>query len=303
MLVSTVIPTYNRAADCVVAVGSALAQTHADQEILVVDDGSTDDTEAVLRARFGERIRYLKQANAGVSAARNLGIARARGEAVAFLDSDDTWLPDKLARQVAVLEARPAVGLVITSMLVVNPDGSVKERFSRRTTIPTDGRVLPHVLRNPAMTPSTALIRTDVLRALGGFDPTLRTAEDLDLHLRIALRHEVAVIDEPLVRYLRSDLGLSGSARTYHDYVHVMERFFRRFGDEIPPAMRHEALLGMYLRNARGLIIHGEYATVARLAWRGLRNVRHGSDVIAMGGLAGLLGKAALARTVRRLRT
>ncbi len=301
MLVTTIIPTYNRAQDCVVAVESALAQTHREQEILVIDDGSTDDTEAVL-ARFGDRIRYVKKVNAGVSAARNLGMEMARGEAIAFLDSDGSWMPEKLARQVAVLEERPAVALVITSMLVVNPDGSVLEAFSRRTTIPVDGRVLRHVLRNPAMTPSTALIRTSVLRELGGFDPTLPTAKDLDLHLRIALRHEVAVIDEPLARYLRSTTGLSGSARSYHDYVLMMERFLERHGAEISPAERREALFGMYMRNARGLIFHRQYGEAARFALRGLRNARHGRDALAMGALAAQLGKSVAARAARKVR-
>ena len=301
MQVTTIIPTYNRAKACVVAVESALAQTHREQEILVIDDGSTDDTEAAM-ARFGERIRYVKKPNGGVSAARNLGIEMARGEAIAFLDSDDSWMPEKLARQVEVLRARPAVGIVITSMLVVNPDGSVRETFSRRKTIPEDGRVLAHVLRNPAMTPSTALIRTDVLRALGGFDPALKTAEDLDLHLRIALHHEVAVIDEPLARYLRSDAGLSASTRSYHDYVAMMERFVRRHADEIPAPTRRAALFGAYVRNARGLLYHHEYLAAARFALRGLRNARHGSDAIAMGVLAAQLGRSMALQTLGRRR-
>ena len=148
MLVSTIIPTYNRSQDVVVAVQSALDQTYpADlHEILVIDDGSTDDTAEVL-ARFGDRIRYVRKPNGGVSAARNHGIDLARGEAIAFLDSDDTWAPDKIARQVALLQARPEIDLVLTSIVVVNPDGSEKERYSRRTTLPTDGHVLRYVLQ------------------------------------------------------------------------------------------------------------------------------------------------------------
>ena len=213
MLVSTIIPTYNRARDVVLAVESALAQTHRDHEVLVIDDGSTDDTAAAL-ASYGARIRFIRKTNGGVSSARNQGIDQARGDAIAFLDSDDEWSPDKLSLQVAVLEARPEIDLVLTSMMVVDRQRRDTGLFSRRSTIPEDGRVLRHVLRNPAMTPSTAMLRTSVARALGGFDRELKTAEDLDLHLRIALHHQIAVIDRPLVRYMRSTEGLGNLPRT-----------------------------------------------------------------------------------------
>ncbi|MCB9565301.1 MAG: glycosyltransferase [Kofleriaceae bacterium] len=302
MLVSTIIPTYNRSQDVVVAVQSALDQTYpADlHEILVVDDGSTDDTAEVL-ARFGDRIRYVRKANGGVSAARNHGIDLARGEAIAFLDSDDTWAPEKIARQVALLQARPEIDLVLTSIVVVNPDGSEKERYSRRTTLPTDGHVLRYVLHNPAMTPSTAMCRTAVLREVGGFDATLRTAEDLDLHLRIALHHQVAVIDEPLVRYLRSDAGLSGSARTYHDYVLVMERFLAAHGHEIGEQDRKEALFAMYMRNARGLLHHGELGAAARLGAKSVPNLRHGGDLLVLGDLCLKFGRRVAVQAIRML--
>src|SRR5690242_5703997 len=133
MFITTVIPTYNRSADVVLAVESALAQRYpSDQhEVIVVDDGSTDDTEAVLAARFGDRIRYMKKQNGGVSAARNFGIEHARGDAVAFLDSDDTWEPDKLAAQAAILAARPRVAMVLTSMIMVDGEGRPKGAYSR----------------------------------------------------------------------------------------------------------------------------------------------------------------------------
>lgn len=301
MLVSTIIPTYNRARDVLAAVESALGQTYpADRhEILVVDDASTDDTAQVL-AGFGSRIRYLRSPrNAGVSSARNRGIEAARGDAIAFLDSDDTWMPEKIARQVGLLEARPAVGLVLTSIQDVNADGSPARIFSRRSTLPEDGRVLRHVLRNPAMCPSSAMVRSAVLREVGGFDPLLRTAEDLDLHLRIALRYEVAVIDEPLIRYRRGDDGLAGSLRSYHDYVYVMERFAERHGSEVPPAELRAALFDAYLRNANGLLDHRAFDRVPRMAWRGLRLARNGRNARA---LALLLGKFARVAAVRALK-
>src|SRR5579864_8740685 len=109
--VSVVIPAYNAARFLGDAIQSVLNQTYSNFEVVVVNDGSTDDTESVVRS-FGDRLFYVKQANKGVSAARNEGIKRARGQYVAFLDSDDVWLPTKLAEQIPFLEQNPEVGLV-----------------------------------------------------------------------------------------------------------------------------------------------------------------------------------------------
>src|SRR4051812_3217208 len=109
--VSVVIATYNHGRYLREAIDSALAQTHPPLEVIVVDDGSTDDTAEILQT-YGGRIRAMRQANAGVAAARNAGLAAASGRYVGFLDSDDVWAPDKLARQLAVFDAQPALGLV-----------------------------------------------------------------------------------------------------------------------------------------------------------------------------------------------
>ena len=302
MLVSTIIPTYNRSQDVQAAVESALAQTYpADlQEILVIDDGSTDGTKEAL-SRFGSRIRYAFKENGGVAAARNVGIELALGSAIAFLDSDDRWVPDKIARQVAVLEARPKIGLVLTGIRDVNPDGTLRNAFSRRSNLPEDGHLLKYVLRNPAMCPSSALVRTAVVRSVGAFDPTLRTAEDLDLHLRIALRHQIAVIDEPLVLYRRCDDGLGGELRTYADAVAVMERFLGNHREEIPRAQQNEALVGAYLRGASGLLNHHEFGDATRLAMKGLQHSRRLRDVRALAGFGFKFARVASVRTVRRL--
>src|SRR5687768_1729437 len=126
-LVSVVIPTYNRAYCVRRAIDSALAQTYPHLEVIVVDDGSTDGTAELMRTAYGHdgRVRYHRQANGGVSAARNRGIALARGEYVALLDSDDRWKPWKLQAQVACLEHAPDVGMVWTDMEAVDPDGKV----------------------------------------------------------------------------------------------------------------------------------------------------------------------------------
>src|SRR3954470_18053198 len=123
MLVSTVIPTYNYGHFVQGAIDSVLSQTHRDIECIVVDDGSTDDTQAVL-ARYGDKIRTIRNQNSGPSAARNSALRIARGECVAFLDGDDEWKPDKISKQIAVLERSPDVALVGCGVLMVDESGA-----------------------------------------------------------------------------------------------------------------------------------------------------------------------------------
>jgi glycosyltransferase involved in cell wall biosynthesis len=127
---AVVIPTYNRARLLPAALDSVFAQTYGDWEIVVVDDGSKDDTEDVVR-RYGERIRYIRQENRGVGAARNVGIENAHGEFIAFLDSDDFWYDFKLALQVALFEQRPQLNFLFTEFIVLKDDGSTRPNGSR----------------------------------------------------------------------------------------------------------------------------------------------------------------------------
>jgi glycosyltransferase involved in cell wall biosynthesis len=277
-LVSTVIPTFNRKDDAVIAIRTALAQTYPHQEILVVDDGSTDGTEAFLRKEFGERIQVLRKPNGGVSSARNHGMAAARGELIALLDSDDEWLPEKLAAQVAFLTAHADFGMVITDVMRMDQERVDFELFRRREFIPEDGHVLRWVLRNPALAPASAMLRRAVYQDVGGFDTTLRTAEDLDFHLRVALRWKIGVIERPLTRAMRGHDGLSALARTYHDYMIVVERFLRDHHDEVPEPDRKAALLMAYTRNARGLLWDGEYRDALRLSVRSISMVQRRED-------------------------
>src|SRR6187551_2399542 len=133
-LVSVIVPTFNRAYCLNRAVDSVLAQTHANCEVLIVDDGSTDDTAERVQQWYGNRsnVRYLKQANAGVSAARNTGLRAATGDFIALLDSDDVWLRWKIEVQLACLAALPEAGMIWTDMEAVDPDGArLHERYLR----------------------------------------------------------------------------------------------------------------------------------------------------------------------------
>ena len=197
--VSVVIPCFNYGRFLPEVVASIRNQTYGDHEIIVVDDGSQDDTEAVARA-LG--VRYLRQPNQGPSAARNTGIAAARGRYIGFLDADDAWHPEKLARQVPILEERPEVVFVYTDTTYFDGAtgrdvGRHGERFAHH-----HGRILgPLIEAGNFISSATPLVRRTVLEAVGGFDPVMRFAEDWDLWVRLAAHGEVAYVDEPLARY------------------------------------------------------------------------------------------------------
>jgi glycosyltransferase involved in cell wall biosynthesis len=196
MRVSIIIPTYNRAAWVMEAVASVLAQTYRDFELFVVDDGSTDGTLAALASLGGEIKVLRRQASRGVSAARNLGARAATGGWLAFLDSDDLWLPDKLARQVEYLKANPD--------LVICQTGETWIRNGVRVNPPEACRKVAGDIFLPSLarclvSPSAVMLHRRLFEEMGGFDEELPAAEDYDLWLRIAWRYPVGLISEPLM--------------------------------------------------------------------------------------------------------
>ncbi|MCX5746283.1 MAG: glycosyltransferase family A protein [Proteobacteria bacterium] len=298
---SAIIPTYNRRDDVVLAVRSALAQSYpADAlEVIVVDDGSTDGTDEVLARTFGDQIRSLRKVNGGASSARNHGVAAAQGSYLAFLDSDDEWLPTKIAKQVAYLEHAVGYGMVVTDVEHMRPDRVGVGVYHRRQQLPEDGHVLRHVVRNPALTPASAMVTRAAYDDVGGFDERLRTAEDLDFHLRLAARWPIGVIEETLTRAMRDHDGLSTLGRTYQDYLEVIERFLEEHGDLLTARDRNEALLEAYLRNARGLLWDGAIVDAIRVATHGARCARSVTDARRIAWLGVDFAKT-IAGTMRR---
>lgn len=204
-LVSAIIPAFNREQTIARSVNSALAQTYANLEVIVVDDGSSDGTLEALRA-FEGRIEVFRQANGGPSMARNLGASKARGEILAFLDSDDEWLPGKIEAQVLLMQAfGPAMPCCICNALYPDGDGA-----SARTSFKLAGLSSPFdvaVLNNPAevlastfvLFNQVAAIRREAFDRVGGFDEKLRLLEDYELSLRLATLGPWGLLRESLV--------------------------------------------------------------------------------------------------------
>ncbi len=204
-LVSVVIPTFNRADYVAPAIESALAQTWPQKEVIVVDDGSTDDTKKCLE-QFGGAIRYFHQENRGVQAARNRGVAMAAGSYVALLDSDDLWLSGKLARDLEFLEAEPGVGMACARMEVIDADGRRTGALKPRVS---PGENLQEVIARGSALFSSFSIRRSVLDRIGGFDESIRRFMDLDFTLSVLEEHRIKVFAEPLVLYRDHESNLS----------------------------------------------------------------------------------------------
>ena len=189
------------------AIESVLAQTVRPNQILVVDDGSQDDTAAHLGKRFGNHIDVLTQVNLGVSAARNHAFRKADGNWIALLDSDDEWLPEKLQKQKLVVNNNPDAVLVHSDEIWIRNGTRVNSAKKHQKR---GGFIYQHCLPLCCISPSAAMIKTSVLHDLGGFDETLPACEDYDLWLRLCARHPVVYIDEPLlIKYGGHDDQLS----------------------------------------------------------------------------------------------
>ncbi len=218
------------------ALASVRAQTWRDFELIVVDDGSP---EPVAPSETADLV-LVRQANAGPAAARNTGVAVARGELVAFLDADDQWRPAKLARQVDLHDRRPEVVLSTTDTLGADPSGAKQWRLRERHAF--TGELVPFrvLFHENCIATSAAMARRDALLAAGGFDEQRRLAEDYALWLRLGVRGAVGYVDEVLVDYLTNPAGLTATGqdggRWHLNEIEVYEVFLAEH-----PELRREA--------------------------------------------------------------
>ena len=193
--VSVIIPTYNRASFLPNAITSILHQTYEDYEVIVIDDGSTDETPRVLK-QFEGKIKVLFQKNRGASAARNLGIQEADGNYISFLDSDDQWTRKKLQIQIQRIQEDPDIKICYTDEIWIRNGVRVNQKKRHRKY---DGWFIDKMLPLCLISPSSVLIHREIFDTVGMFDEGLPVCEDYDLWLRINVRYPITFIPEPLI--------------------------------------------------------------------------------------------------------
>jgi glycosyltransferase involved in cell wall biosynthesis len=255
--VSVVVPTFNRAGLIRASVESVLAERGVDLEVVVVDDGSTDDTLARLAAVTDPRLRVVAAAHGGVAAARNAGVAACRGRYVAFHDSDDEALPGRLARPVALLAERPELGLVIMNgvMLASQEDGGVDEPWIKpevtQTLVGRTIGVAEVFRRNLGQLQGMCFTRA-ALEAVGPFDTSFRILDDLDLVLRVAARFPAIFVDEAVFRYRRHAGGIARDRATIREEaIRIADKLVTASPEVLPVLGRTKFLRRQARRHAR----------------------------------------------------
>lgn len=220
--VSVIIPTFNRAGRLPNTIESVLAQTYADWELIIVDDESSDGTAGVISAyeRRDGRIRGVFQKNTGPAGARNTGVRAARGAFIAFLDDDDEWLPEKLARQVQRFEQQPELGFVY-ARCAVEQGGRTIDVWPTRPFCNT----LRQLFRANFIPTLTVMVRRKCFEAVGGFDTTLKISDDYDLWLRLAARYPFEWVDHVVAVYHLHDSNLSKDhVQRYRDHLRLLSK-------------------------------------------------------------------------------
>ncbi|MBN1427560.1 MAG: glycosyltransferase [Anaerolineae bacterium] len=269
--VSVIIPSHNRAHFLGRAIQSVLNQTYHNFEIVVVDDGSTDDTREVIEG-FGASVHYFYQPHNGVSAARNYGIKVANGEYVAFLDSDDEFMPLKLEKQVSYLDTHPNVGMVYSSYIIV--DGETNQSFYSSQSL-FSGWVFRELLwkcmQGPLTTP-TVMVKRSVFEQVGLFDETMDLAEDIDLWCRISRRFEITSLPEALSRIHHHPGNISTDTppnRNLAAWLHIVEKAFRE-DNQLDFVYKQRLYARIYQTTWQKTIYKKRYWQAAKYLLRGL---------------------------------
>ncbi len=246
--VSIIIPTYNREHLLSRAIQSVLNQTYQDFELIIVDDGSTDDTGKVVKSFNCEIIKYIRHdKNRGLPAARNTGIRVAKGDYIAFQDSDDEWMPEKLERQIRAFEtASPAVGIVYTGRYrIIN---NQKDYAPPTKLTPKDGDLSCSLLRACWMPPQATLVKRECFKRVGMFNERFRALGDWELFLRMSKYYQFKFIDEPLaILYRQPDSITANKSALLKASKQILEAFFDDFKKDKTVLARRYFSLGHLL--------------------------------------------------------
>lgn len=229
-LVSVIIPTYNQSNFIGDAIKSVLEQSYPNLELIIIDNYSEDDTEKIVRSFSDQRVQYFKFSNNGIiSASRNFGITKSRGEYIAFLDSDDIWLKDKIVKQIELFNKDSLIGLTFCPFKIISTDSLLNGRvlgFNKKKIL---GHHYEQLICNNFIISSSAMVRTSVIKELGGFDEAaqLRCVEDGDLWLRIARKYKIANIPEVKGIYRIHSINLSMDGQRLQRVFTLLEKHFK----------------------------------------------------------------------------
>jgi len=273
--VSVIIPAYNSAKHLPEALDSVFKQTYRDFELVVVDDGSTDDTRKVLD-EYKNRITYLYQENGGPSKARNAGIRAAKGPYLAFLDADDLWLPNKLGHQIKLIESDSRLGLVFSDAEFFGGEaplvGSYWKQRGCYDEMVSEPRMIPNafskLMKINFILPSTALVKRDCFEKAGLFDESLRYVEDKDMWLRISVHYPtMGCVPYPLVKRRVHGYSLKQVVSVQESIIHVVKKNERAYPDDVTREnVDTKKILGpLYYTLGRAYLDHDDF-TRARQA-------------------------------------
>ena len=260
--VSVVIPTYNREHLIGKSIQSVLDQTYKDFEIIVVDDGSSDNTKEVIKSFADARIRYVRhQQNKGGNAARNTGIELSRGEYIAFQDSDDEWLPEKLEKQMKVFGSALAdVGVVYTRYWKIENDEKIDTQFS--WVKQKEGNIHKELLKGNFVTTSSMVVRKECFEKAGVFDERLPRAQEWELVIRFSKYYNFECIDEPLlISYCTPDSISANDKALIDALLIIIQKHFNEFTKDKELLSTYYCTIGIYIcsngdfKRGRGYLI------------------------------------------------
>jgi glycosyltransferase involved in cell wall biosynthesis len=306
--VSVIIPAYNASQYLADAIRSVLSQSFRDFEIIVVDDGSSDNTEQVA-AEFFPDVKYYRQSNAGPAIARNTGIRKAKGEWIAFLDSDDWWDETHLEQLLLRCGQVPEADMIYGSRCSVDAWGRVLEEPSEQSAYP-EGWIFRDLLAGNYISTPSVMVKRTVLEILNGFgeDPVFRNCEDYDLWLRISAQFRIASIPGLVFyRRLHDKNATANSVGRIVGRVKAIENAASLIrADRVRPENRpelvnvHELMVGQYEEAAKSLFYFSEYSALRAIAQKAMRGKQASMKVILLYGLA--LLPATLIEEARRIR-
>lgn len=268
--VDVIIPAYNGARYLPYALDSVIAQTFGDWKIVLVDDGSTDNTAEVVApyaARLGERLAYIRQANAGVSAARNRAIRASDAEFIALLDADDVWRPERLAETVRAFREHPEAGIVYSGLTLMDAEGREGQTYTGTKANET-AKVAPLIYSREIHLPCvTVSVRRRCVEEAGLFDESMRATEDRDLWFRVALKYDAVFVPKSLAYYR---VTADSASRDPEKMMRGQEWFLRKHygAPGCGLAARQRALGRVYRESAETYMERRERGKALRNAWR-----------------------------------